>query len=76
MRSGRRHAFDRERVRTPMAAFSLLGTPTGLDIPQDVMIAVNEAADYAERLAEDRTPDRIEEWSPIRQQLFEASQLL
>ena len=61
------------RIDRLLAALALLQV---LDLPPKVMASVEEAADYAEQLAESRTPERREEWWDIKERLLAAKELL
>jgi hypothetical protein len=61
------------RVDRLLAAQALLQV---LDIPRDVMDRVDEATAYVERLAENRTPERREEWWDIRERLLATGKTL
>jgi hypothetical protein len=61
------------RIDRLLAALALLQI---LDMPKEAMAAVEEASDYAERLAADRTPGLREEWWEIRERLLLARDLL
>ena len=61
------------RLDRLLAALALLQV---LDIPDEVMAAVEEATGYAERLAEQRTPERLEEWWGVRDRLLATKELL
>lgn len=61
------------RLDRLLAALALLQV---LDMPEEAMAAVEEAASYAERLAADRTPARREEWWDVRERLLSVKELL
>lgn len=61
------------RIDRLLAALALLQI---LDMPKEAMATVEEASDYAERLAADRTPALREEWWEIRERLLSAKDLL
>lgn len=61
------------RIDRLLAALALLQV---LDLPLDVMAAIEKATDYAERLAADRTPELREEWWEIRDDLLSANAML
>ncbi|MGE5282562.1 MAG: hypothetical protein ACM3N0_09645 [Chloroflexota bacterium] len=61
------HVFGRmDRLAGAMAHLQVL------DMPEELMIAVEEANDYVVRLGEDRTPERLDEWSTIHGRLHAA----
>jgi hypothetical protein len=47
-----------------------------LDMPEELMSAVEEANDYVARLGEDRTSERLDEWPAIYDRLHVAKALL
>lgn len=55
-----------DRLSSAMALLQVL------DMPEQIMNAVEDANDYVVRLGEDRTPDRLDEWEFIYDRLHVA----
>ncbi len=65
------HIFGRiDRLSLALASVQLLG------MPKPVMEAVEAANDYVAELGQQRTPELIDRWPSIRQELLDASELV
>jgi|SRR6478752_5333871 len=61
------------RIDRLLAALALLQV---MDFPEEVMAEIDKAVEYVERLGENRTPERVEEWPVIRERLLDAGDRL
>ncbi len=58
------------RIDRLLAALALLQV---IDLPPEVVSEVDNAVEYVERLGENRTRERVEEWPAIRERLLDVS---
>jgi hypothetical protein len=65
------HLFS--RIDRLLAAIAILQV---IDLPKEVDAAVDEAADYLERLGEHRSPELVGQWPAIHERLLDAADAL